>query len=61
MNVVILPKNLGPEPAKERLAGTDESPQLLSFLTQPEVFLEFLEENGARLEVCFCYLIWLVK
>lgn len=30
MNVVILPKNLGPGPAQQSRAGAGESPQLLS-------------------------------
>lgn len=36
MNVTILPKRLGPDPAKESLAEAGEKPQLFSLLSSPE-------------------------
>lgn len=53
MNVLILPKNLGPEPAKESLAGTGESPQLLSLFTSQRSFLNFCKKMELGLEVLF--------
>lgn len=54
MNVIILPKNLGPEPAKESLAGTGKSPRLLS-LSSPSQrsFLNFCKKMELGLKVLF--------